>query len=419
MAAMLPHSSVDIPYHMWYCLGMDIQRTITIVIAPDRDLEHTLDAFRDVQQSLSEPCYNDGKPLKALALQRACYHTVKGTLNAQMTISAIRTVAGAYASAQSNKKPAQRPFLFRRARALFLIGDRGRDADFRKDGTLSIWTVAGRKRLTYSIPENFKATFETAKELDSLNVLLSNGKLIGRLTLTLEVPEPVGILPVGIDLGETNALVAVDPDGRELFISGKSVKVKNRRTAKTRARLQSKHATRKAQHKDTRSVRRVMKRLGRKQRNRTRTFAQQSARHLVQWAPQNAVLVFEDLHIPAPQKGKIRGRALRRRLSLWQRGLIRECAANKAQERGMTLATVDPRYTSKNCSRCGLRGVRKRHAFTCPHCGHRAHADINAAFNIRNRFTISRDGGDASMSPEALSSPSRGDEGKPLASAMG
>lgn len=395
---------------------MDIQRTITIIIEPDIDLEHTLEAFREVQQRLSEPCFNHGQPLKALALQRACYHEVKGTLNAQMTISAIRMVAGAYQGAKSNKKPATRPFLFQKARALFLIGERGRDADFRKEGTLSIWTVGGRKRLTYSIPEDFQTTFKQAKEIDSLTVIKRDGKLIGRLTITLEVPDPQGVLPVGIDLNETNALVAVDPDGRTLFVSGKAVKVKNRRTAKTRARLQSKHAARKAEKKDTRSVRRLLKRLGRKQRNRTRTFAQQTAKQLVTWAPQNAVLVFEDLHMPPPQKGKIRGRALRRRISLWQHGLIRECVACKAQEHGMMVAKVDPRYTSKNCSRCGLRGKRHRHLFTCPHCGHTAHADVNAAYNIRNRFTQLRLSGDSSVSPEAQSLE---DVGKPLHSCMG
>jgi len=380
---------------------MDIQRTISIVIEPDKDLKRTLETFGEVQQALSEPCFNEGKPLGALALQRLMYHEVKGSLSAQMTISAIRTVAGAYQSAKSNKKPATRPFLFKRARALFLIGSRGRDADFRKDGTVSIWTVAGRKHLTYSIPEDFQATFAQAKEIDSLNVLLRDGKLIGRVTLTLDVDAPAGVLPVGIDLNETNALVAVDPDGRELFLSGKAIKVKNIRTSKTRSRIQSKHATRKAEKKDTRSVRRLLKRLGRKRRNRTRTFAQQTAKQLVQWAPQNAVLVFEDLHMPQPQKGKIRGRALRRRLSLWQHGAIRQATTNKAQVHSLTVALVDPRYTSKNCSRCGLRGKRKRHVFSCPHCGLVLHADINAARNIRNRYTVLRDSGDASMSPEA------------------
>ncbi|HJT56617.1 MAG TPA: transposase [Ktedonobacteraceae bacterium] len=380
---------------------MDIQRTITIIIEPDQDLQSTLEGFRDVQRTLSAPCFNNGKPLGALALQRVMYHTVKGRLNAQMTISAIRTVAGAYQSAKSNGKPATHPFFFKKARALFLIGKRGRDASFSADGTLSIWTCAGRKHLTYVIPEDFKPTFTVAKELDSLNVILRDGKLIGRLALTLEAPDPAGILPVGIDLNETNALVAVDPDGRELFISGKATKVKNIRTAKTRSRIQSKHATRKAEKKDTRSVRRLLKRLGRKRRNRTRTFAQQAAKQLVQWAPPNAVLVFEDLHMPQPQKGKIRGRALRRRLSLWQHGAIRQAATNKAEVSGMRVAKVDPRYTSKTCSRCGLRGKRHRHVFSCPHCGFTLHADINAARNIRNRYTVFRDGGNPSMFPEA------------------
>jgi putative transposase len=398
---------------MWYSECVDIQRTVTIIIEPDRDLQRTLEAFREVQYALSEPCYNASKPLGALALQREMYHKVKGTLNAQMTISAIRTVASAYASAKSNKKPAKRPFLFRRTRALFLVGKRGRDADFRKDGTLSIWTVAGRKHLTYTVPPDFQATLKNAKEIDSLNIILRDGKLIGRVTLTLEAPEPQGILPIGIDLNETNALVAVDPDGRTLFVSGKAIKVKNRRTAKTRSRLQSKLATRKAQHKDTRSVRRVMKRLGRKQRNRTRTFARATAKQLVQWAPQHAVLVFEDLHMPEPQKGKIKGRALRRRLSLWQHGAIRQAVTHKAQEHGLTVAKVDPRFTSKTCARCGLRGKRRRHAFTCPHCGYMQHADINAALNIRNRFTLLRESGEPSISPEAQSS----DVGKPPAKA--
>jgi len=394
---------------------MHIQRTVTITIEYDEDLKSTLDTFREVQQRLSEPCFNTGKPLPALALHRKCYHEVKGSLNSQMTCSAIRLVAGAYASAQSNKKPAKRPFQFKRAHALFLVGKRGRDASFTSESTLSLWTITGkRKHLSYQVPQDFKATLERAIQIDSLTVLQRNGKLIGRVAVPLEVPDPAGILPVGIDLNETNALVAVDPDNRTLFISGKAVKVKNRRTAQTRSRLQKKHATRKAEKKDTRSIRRLLKRLGRKHRNRTRTFAQQTAKQLVQWAPKNAVLVFEDLHIPHPEKGKLRGRALRRRMSLWQRTLIRSCVENKAQENGMRVARVNPAYTSKNCSRCGLRGVRKRHSFTCPHCGHSDHADINAAVNIRNRYAVFRHGGLSSMSPEALSSSE--DEGKPPSS---
>jgi IS605 OrfB family transposase len=372
---------------------MDITRTMTILLPDDHDLRATVTAFQRVQQALSAPCYNDGKPLGALALHRALYTQVMGTLNSQMTCSAIRLTAGAYASAKANRHPLDRPFAFHKARALFLVGQRGRDADFRADGTLSIWTVAGRKRLTYTVPDVFKATLTSAKVIDSLAVIERNGRLLGRVTLTLEAPEPRGIHPVGIDLNETNALVAVDLDGKTVFISGKAVKVANRRDYKTRKRLQRTLATRKAEGHDTRSVRRVLKRLGRKRSNRTRTFAQTAGKQLVQWAPAHAVLVFEMLTVPQPHKGTVDSKPLRRRLSVWQRQLIRQAATNKAQERGMTVAEVHPAYTSQQCSRCGLRGKRQRHAFTCPFCGHAQHADINAAVNIRNRYTVLRDGG--------------------------
>jgi len=390
---------------------MDVQRTITICIADDPDLRATLAGFQGIQQRISAACYNDGKPLSALALHRVVYEQVKGTISSQMTCTAIRLVAGAYASAKANKKPAQRPFAFMRPAALFLIGDRGRDARFCDDGTLSIWTVAGRKRIVYTMPEAFRSMLSETIEIDSMIVIERNGHLLGRVVVTLRVPDPKGVHPVGIDLNETNALVAVDPDGNTLFVSGRDFKVRNIRTRKTRRRLQETLAIHKAQNKDTRSVRRLLKRLGRRQRNRTRTFCQQTAAKLVKWAPADSVLVFERLTLSQAFK-KLRVRkGTRRRLSQWQRHLMRQCVTNAAERRGLLVDDINPAYTSQDCSRCGLRGIRKRHAFTCPHCGHEAHADVNAAVNIRLRYTALRLSGPLSTGPEALSSVAD-DEGK-------
>jgi putative transposase len=390
---------------------MYVQRTITIRIADDPDLRATLAGFQGVQQRISAVCYNDGKPLSALALHRAVYQDVKGTISSQMTCTAIRVVAGAYASAKANKKHAQRPFAFKRPTALFLVGERGRDARFCEDGTLSIWTVTGRKRIAYTVPEAFRSTLTQAAEIDSMTVIERGGRLLGRVVVTLRVPDPKGIHPVGIDLNETNALVAVDPDGNTLFVSGREFKVRNTRTRKTRRRLQQTLATHKAHKQDTRSVRRLLKRLGRKQRNRTRTFCQQTAAKLVAWAPDDSVLVFERLTLP-PTSKKLRVRkGTRRRLSQWQRGLMRASATTAAERRGLLVDEVHPAYTSQDCSRCGLRGVRKRHAFTCLCCGYEAHADVNAAVNIRLRYTALRLSGPLSAGPEALSSVA-GNEGK-------
>ncbi|MDP9310784.1 MAG: transposase [Chloroflexota bacterium] len=358
---------------------MEVQRTITIVLPDDADLRATLTVFQQVQQQLSPICYNAGNPLSALDLQRRAYHDLKGTLNSQMTITAIRLVAGAYASAKRNRRPAQRPFRFGRKAALFLIGSRGRDADFRADGTLSIWTVAGRKRIGYTVPTHFQSVMQQAKELDSMTVIERNGRLIGRVAVTLEVPDPAAIHPVGVDRGETNVLVAVCADDDQQFVSGLAYKVKNRKTYKTRKRLQQKLASHKAEGKDTRSVRRALKRLGRSHRNRTRTFVQTAAKQLVQWVPTNSVIVLEDLRMPQVSTQMHWRKGTRRRMSQWAHGLLETWITNKAQERGIAVAYVNPAYTSRTCNRCGLRGERRKHAFGCPHCGWTDHADVNAA----------------------------------------
>jgi len=145
---------------------MDIKRSVTILLPDDGDLRATVAAFQRVQQRLSEPAYHDGRPLSAIALHHAMYAQVTGTLNSQMTCSAIRLTAGAYASAKANRHYLNRQFAFHKAQALFLVGARGRDADFRTDGSLSIWTVAGRKRIAYIMPDAFKVTLAAATEID-------------------------------------------------------------------------------------------------------------------------------------------------------------------------------------------------------------------------------------------------------------
>jgi hypothetical protein len=244
---------------------MEIQRTISILLPDDTDVRATLNVFRTVQNAVSETAFNGGKPLRAVELQRAVYEQVKGTLSSQMTITALRLVAGAYASAKRNYMRRIRAEVKRKSRceakgwtykartikpvgvcrferltALFLAGERGRDADFRSDGTLSIWTVGGRKHINYTIPPALRPMFEAAKEIDSVTVIARKGKLYGRVALTLDAPEPKGVTPVGIDLNETNAIVAVDADGREFFQSGKATKVRNQRTMQTTKRVQHK-----------------------------------------------------------------------------------------------------------------------------------------------------------------------------------
>jgi putative transposase len=63
-------------------------------------------------------------------------------------------------------------------------------------------------------------------------------------------------------------------------------------------------------------------------------------------------------------------------------GKLRHQLAYKLARRGGKLILVDARYTSQECVACGTIDSRSRPsqaAFRCVACGHRDHADVNAA----------------------------------------
>jgi len=357
-----------------------VKRTIPILIEHDQDLKATLYAFQKVCNTLSPICWNGGKPFSARSLQKHAYHQVKGIVSVQMTCTAIRFVAACYTKRKRRKLSVA--VTFKKPFALFLIGKRERDAGIKRDGTISIWTIGGRKRLAFFVPEHFLGYFLNALSFDSLTVKERNGQLVGYLCVTLPKPAEKGSVLVGVDRNETNLLVAVKETGEVFFESGLKLRIWRKKHRKKVARLQKKLAERKAQHKDTRSVRRVLKRLSLSQRNFTKTYCQTVAKRFVFWASIDAILALENLKLPQGKKGS---KTLNRRLHQFPHGLLLRCIRNKAEMMGIPIFLVNPAYTSQSCSRCGCLGDRNRHQFQCPHCGFTLHADLNAAFNILRR----------------------------------
>jgi len=65
-------------------------------------------------------------------------------------------------------------------------------------------------------------------------------------------------------------------------------------------------------------------------------------------------------------------------------GTLRQLIVQKAAWAARTIAVVNPRYTSQTCFACKAIAAESRKAtrFVCIRCGHRDHADVNAARNI-------------------------------------
>ncbi|MGB9626057.1 MAG: zinc ribbon domain-containing protein [Phycisphaerae bacterium] len=374
-------------------------------IESDPDLRQTRTIFRAGQDARSPVTCNDGRPLGAIARPKRGSPAVTGRLTRPMPIAGIRQDAAASVGASSNGAPAPRPFAVRQARALVLVGTRGRDADVRADGPRAIGTVAGRTRRPSTGPDVVRAPLPRATVIERLPVIERDGPRLGRVTVMRAGPAPVGAEPVGIDRHATHALVAVDPHGATVLAAVQAVTGKTRRTQTTRAWLQRPRAVRTAARTDPRRVCRGRTWRGRSPLPRTLPFARQTGEALVPWGSSHAGLVVAALRdIPQPKRGAVRGHAPRRRFARWQRRAIRSAVEPKAQGGGLRVTDGDPDSPSPSCSRCGVRGNRARHRFGCPSCGSAPHADMNAAQPMRRRAPVLRNGGTRSPSPEALRS---------------
>lgn len=93
-----------------------------------------------------------------------------------------------------------------------------------------------------------------------------------------------------------------------------------------------------------------------------------------------------------------RGKGLSRRMrvivSRAGRSAFKQKLADLTESHGIEVHSINPAYTSQQCSGCGLSVGKNRKglSFRCIHCGKTLHADVNAARNILGRRSTSENG---------------------------
>ena len=202
------------------------------------------------------------------------------------------------------------------------------------------------------------------------------------LLLTLETPEDPPMIPehfLGVDLGIVN--LATDSDGNTY--TGTPVEVVRQRCRRAR---QTSQAT------GTKSAKRRLKKMAQNESRFRRAVNHTIAKSLVAHAKDTkATLSLEDL-TGIRDRITVRKRQRHRHHS-WSFNQLRQFLSYKAQRAGVPVVFVDPRNTSRGCSRCGFtdKGNRRSQAeFSCLRCGHTANADLNAARNLATRGGVSR-----------------------------
>jgi putative transposase len=124
-------------------------------------------------------------------------------------------------------------------------------------------------------------------------------------------------------------------------------------------------------------ARKVVGRVHERIANKRYNFAHQVSRELVD---RFGFIAFEDLSI----KNMLQNHNLAKSISDVAWGMLVTLTSYKAESAGSMVVLVDPRNTSKMCSRCGIlveKSLSDR-VHKCTHCGQLMDRDQNAAINI-------------------------------------
>ncbi len=363
MAARWPSDNV---LNQWYTVCMKQTMLLKLQPSPEqhRALLETMHAFNAACNTVAEEAFALKRANK-FELQRHVYARLRAEfgLPAQLAIRAISKASEAYKRDKSIQ-PTFRP-------EGAIVYDQ-RVMSFKGLLTVSLLTLQGRALIPFAVGAYQQARIDAIQ--GQADLIYRNGVFF--LAVTLDVPtlpaeQPNGTL--GVDLGIVN--LATDSDG-DTF-SGAAVEHTRQRMLKLRAALQK---------KGTKSAKRHLKRLRRKERRFHQNTNHVISKKLVAKAKaSHRGIAIEDLrHIRQRTDSTVR-RSQRHRHASWSFFQLRAFLSYKARLLGVCLHLVDPRNTSRTCSACGhcAQANRKSQAeFACQSCGFAAPADWNAAINI-------------------------------------
>lgn len=123
----------------------------------------------------------------------------------------------------------------------------------------------------------------------------------------------------------------------------------------------------------------ALTKLKRKQSDRIKDINHKVSRTIVDYAKvHRSAIVLEDLG-SISKKGRAKRYVQKSQWSFYQLEIF---LRYKSALLGIPLYYINPRYTSRICSKCGSLNLPNGKQYKCSSCGHFDHRDANAAFNI-------------------------------------
>lgn len=197
--------------------------------------------------------------------------------------------------------------------------------------------------------------------------------------VSLSVVEKPQIEPktwLGVDLNTTgHCCVVANPTTGKVLKLGKKAHHTHKKYKNQRKMLQKK------------GKQKLVKKIKNRESRIVRDLNHKMSRKVVNYAvANNAGIVLENLK--GIRGTKRQAKSFKYSLHSWSFAQLRNFIEYKATMLGVPVAKIDPRYTSQQCSRCGLLGERKGKQFKCSNSEHvEVDADVNASFVIALRHT--------------------------------
>jgi len=351
--------------------------TLKIKLLSDEEqhsrLLSAMKAFNQACNRISELAFGSSTFSK-IKIQQMCYYDIRRDfgLSSQMVVRAIGKVAESY------RRDKEVLHIFRDTGAM--VYDE-RILSFKGLEYASMLTLDGRIEVPMMVAEYHRGMLMGRRVRGQADLILDNN--IFYLMLVIELPDkPIFDADkfLGVDLGVVN--LAADSTG-ETF-SGSKVNNIRKRSAKLRAKLQS---------KGTKSAKRLLKKRSGKEMRFGKETNHVIAKKIVEKAKAlGQGIALENLKGIRKIEKTVR-KQQRRQLSSWSFYQLRQFIEYKAALQGVRVVLIDPRNTSRECPKCGYtdKANRKtRDDFECKTCGHADCADYVAACNIASRAAVNQ-----------------------------
>ena len=296
----------------------------------------------------------------------------KFKLPSQYIINAIRIASQTLKSVKTNK--GSKPFY----KELMPVDFDRRTFTFFPN-KIRLTTIKGRIDIPVEIPEYYNKYLSWRYQTCRLIYNKKQNKLFLHIAFSRETNFTKTKNPkfTGIDLGINNIAVTSD---KKFFNSSKIKKTK----------IKFKYIRSRLQSKGTKSSKKLLKKISGREKRFMRQNNHEISKKIVSSVKPGDIIVMEKLK--GIRRAKVRKKQ-RYWLNSWSFYQLQKYIEYKAVKIGAKVIYVNPRNTSKTCSRCfSMNTTRKSSYFHCLNCSYHLNADLNASYNIKflGRFLITK-----------------------------